>query len=147
MGHSVEMDSSVKEIYRKAAAYDMPGERVDGMDVLAVRQACEAALERARRERLPSLVECVTYRYRGHSMADQRKYRTEDEIQQWRERDPINWLSHRLASAGLLEDAEAKKIEARAIEVADQAVTFAENAPDPDPADLAKYVYADEPEN
>jgi pyruvate dehydrogenase E1 component alpha subunit len=146
MGHSVEMDSSVTEIYRKAAAYDMPGERVDGMDVLAVRQACEAALERARRERLPSLVECVTYRYRGHSMADQRKYRTEDEIQMWRERDPINWLQHRLIKAGLLDEAEAGKIEARATKVADEAVQFAENAPDPDPADLGKYVYADEDE-
>jgi pyruvate dehydrogenase E1 component alpha subunit len=144
MGHSVEMDSSVTEIYRKAAGYDMPGERVDGMDVLAVRQACEAALERARRERLPSLVECVTYRYRGHSMADQRKYRTEDEIQTWRERDPINWLERRLKIAGLLEDKQAEQIEARAVEIAEQAVQFAEKSPDPDVADLAKYVYADE---
>jgi pyruvate dehydrogenase E1 component alpha subunit len=147
MGHSVEMDSAVTEIWRKAAAYDMPGERVDGMDVLAVRQACEIALERARRERLPSLIECVTYRYRGHSMADQRKYRTEDEIQQWRERDPINWIQRRLIAAELLDEAEAKAIEQRAVEVADKAVEFAENSPDPDPADLAKYVYADEPES
>ena len=147
MGHSVEMDSAVTEIYRKAAAYDMPGERVDGMDVLAVRQACEAALERARRERLPSLVECVTYRYRGHSMADQRKYRTEDEIQQWRERDPINWLERRLQDAHLLDEDEARKIEAHAVEIADQAVQFAEQSPDPDVADLAKYVYADEAES
>lgn len=147
MGHSVEMDSAVTEIYRKAAGYDMPGERVDGMDVLAVRQACEAALERARRERLPSLVECVTYRYRGHSMADQRKYRTEDEIQAWRERDPINWLERRLSQARLLEDKEARQIEARAVEVAEQAVQFAEQSPDPDVADLRKYVYADDAES
>src|SRR5436190_7782632 len=104
MGHSVAMDSSITEIYRKAKAYDMPGERVDGMDVLAVRQVCEAALERARRERLPSLIECFTYRYRGHSMADQRKYRTEDEIQMWRERDPINWMERRLLQAGVLDE-------------------------------------------
>jgi pyruvate dehydrogenase E1 component alpha subunit len=144
MGHSVEMDSSVTEIYRKAAGYDMPGERVDGMDVLAVRQACEAALERARRERLPSLVECVTYRYRGHSMADQRKYRTEDEIQQWRERDPISWLERRLMQAGMLEEDEAKKIEQHATDVAEKAVKFADESPDPDVADLARYVYSDE---
>lgn len=146
MGHSVEMDSSVPEIYRKAAAYDMPGERVDGMDVLAVRQACEVALQRARRERLPSLVECVTYRYRGHSMADQRKYRTEDEIQQWRDRDPINWLERRLQEAGILDEDEAKNIKQRAVDAADEAVTFAEQSPEPDVAELAKYVYADEAE-
>jgi pyruvate dehydrogenase E1 component alpha subunit len=146
MGHSVAMDSAVTEIYRKACAYDMPGERVDGMDVLAVRQACEAALERARRERLPSLVECVTYRYRGHSMADQRKYRTEDEVRAWRERDPINWFERRLIAAKLLDENEAKRIEREADEKAAAAVDFAEHAPDPDPADLGKYVYASDEE-
>ncbi|HZR00595.1 MAG TPA: pyruvate dehydrogenase (acetyl-transferring) E1 component subunit alpha [Chloroflexota bacterium] len=146
MGHSVAMDSAVTEIHRKACAYDMPGERVDGMDVLAVRQACEAALERARRERLPSLVECVTYRYRGHSMADQRKYRTEDEVRAWRERDPINWFERRLIAAKLLDENEAKRIEREADEKAAAAVDFAEHAPDPDPADLGKYVYASDEE-
>src|SRR5205823_13544543 len=137
MGHSVAMDSAVTDIYRKAMAYDMPAERVDGMDVLAVRQTCEVALERARRERLPSLVECFTYRYRGHSMADQRKYRTEDEIQMWRDRDPINWLERRLRQAGVLDEAEAKRIEAHSTELAERAVQFAETSADPDPADLA----------
>ena len=146
MGHSVAMDSAVTDIYRKAVAYDMPAERVDGMDVLAVRQACEVALERARRERLPSLVECFTYRYRGHSMADQRKYRTEDEIKQWRERDPIDWYQRRLTAAGHLSEKQAEEIERRAIEVANQSAEFAENSPDPDTADLARYVYADESE-
>jgi pyruvate dehydrogenase E1 component alpha subunit len=146
MGHSVAMDSAVTDIYRKAMAYDMPAERVDGMDVLAVRQACEGALERARRERLPSLVECFTYRYRGHSMADQRKYRTEDEIKSWRERDPIHWYQRRLVGAGLLTEKQGEETERRAIELANEASEFAENSPDPDVADLGRYVYADAPE-
>jgi pyruvate dehydrogenase E1 component alpha subunit len=146
MGHSVAMDSAVTEIYRKASGYDMPAERVDGMDVLAVRQACEVALERARRERVPSLVELVTYRYRGHSMADQRKYRTEDEIKAWRERDPINWFQRRLIQNGLLDEAEAQRIEQGAIDEAAAAVEFAEHSPDPDVADLARYVYAEGPQ-
>jgi pyruvate dehydrogenase E1 component alpha subunit len=146
MGHSVAMDSAVTDIYRKAAAYDMPAERVDGMDVLAVRQACEVALERARRERLPSLVECFTYRYRGHSMADQRKYRTEDEIKAWRERDPIDRYQRRLIEAGVVTEKQAESFERRAIELANEASDFAENSPDPDVADLGRFVYADESE-
>ncbi|HEY3083446.1 MAG TPA: pyruvate dehydrogenase (acetyl-transferring) E1 component subunit alpha [Chloroflexota bacterium] len=144
MGHSVEMDSAVTEIYRKAVAYDMPGERVDGMDVLAVREACEAALERARRERMPSLIEAVTYRYRGHSMADAGRYRTEDEVRRWRERDPITWFQQRLLDAGILDEATAAEMERRATEAAQQAVEFAESSPEPDVADLHLYVYADE---
>lgn len=144
MGHSVSMDSAVTEIHRKALGYEMPGEKVDGMDVLAVRQACEAALERARRERLPSLVECATYRYRGHSMADQRKYRTEDEIQAWRQRDPIDSFERRLLEAELIDDETAEHIEQRAIAVAAEAVAFAEESADPDPAELGRYVYAED---
>ena len=136
--------NSITEIYRKAKAYDMPGERVDGMDVLAVRQVCEVALERARRERLPSLIECFTYRYRGHSMADQRKYRTEDEIKAWRERDPIDWYQRRLIEAGMLTEQDAERIEQRAVEIAVEAADFAEHSPEPDVAELGRYVYADE---
>ncbi|HEY3111447.1 MAG TPA: pyruvate dehydrogenase (acetyl-transferring) E1 component subunit alpha [Chloroflexota bacterium] len=146
MGHSVAMDSAVTDIYRKAMAYDMPGERVDGMDVLAVRQVCEAALERARRERLPSLVECFTYRYRGHSMADQRKYRTEDEIKSWRERDPIDWYRRRLIGAGVLSEKQAEQIEQRAAQIAAEAAEYAENSPEPEVGDLGRYVYGDEAE-
>ena len=144
MGHSIEMDSAVSEMHRKALAYDMPGERVDGMDVIAVRHAVEAALERARRERLPSLLELVTYRYRGHSMADAAKYRTEDEVRRWRERDPIDWYQKRLLDSGVIDEERAKEIEARAVEAAQKAVEFAESSPDPDPADLARYVYSEE---
>jgi pyruvate dehydrogenase E1 component alpha subunit len=146
MGHSIEMDSAVSEMHRKALAYDMPGERVDGMDVIAVRQAVEAALERARRERLPCLLELVTYRYRGHSMADAGKYRTEDEVRRWRERDPIDWYQKRLFDAGVLDEKRAKEIDAKAVEAAQKAVEFAENSPDPLVEDLYRYVYDDREE-
>ncbi len=146
MGHSIEMDSSVSEMYRKALAYDMASARVDGMDVIAVRQICEEALERARTEHQPTLIECVTYRYRGHSMADAGKYRTEDEVRRWRERDPILWMQRRLIRSGVLTEAEALDIEKRAIQIAEDAVDFAEKSPDPDPKDLGLYVYAEQPE-
>jgi pyruvate dehydrogenase E1 component alpha subunit len=145
MGHSIEMDSAVSEMHRKAAAYDIPGERVDGMDVVAVRRAVEAALERARRERLPSLLELVTYRYRGHSMADAARYRTEDEVRRWRERDPIDWFQKRLIDAGVLDEVRAEEIEAAAIAAAEKAVEFAESSPDPSVEELGRYVYAEEP--
>jgi pyruvate dehydrogenase E1 component alpha subunit len=145
MGHSIEMDSAVSEMHRKAAAYDMPAERVDGMDVVAVRRAVEAALERARRERLPSLLELVTYRYRGHSMADAARYRTEDEVRRWRERDPIDWFQKRLVDAGVIDEARAEEIEAAAVAAAEKAVEFAESSPDPKVEELGRYVYADEP--
>jgi pyruvate dehydrogenase E1 component alpha subunit len=144
MGHSIEMDSSVSEMHKKALAYDMPGDRVDGMDVIAVRQAVEAALERARRERLPSLLELVTYRYRGHSMADAAKYRTDDEVRRWRERDPIDWFQKRLSDAGIVDEKRVKDIDARAVESAQKAVEFAENSPDPSVDELGRYVYADD---
>jgi len=114
------------------------------MDVLAVRQVCEVALERARRERLPSLIECFTYRYRGHSMADQRKYRTEDEIKTWRERDPIDWYQRRLIEAGMLTEQDAERIERRAVEIAGEAADFAEHSPEPAVEELGRYVYGDE---
>ena len=144
MGHSIEMDSAVAEMHKKASAYDMPGERVDGMDVIAVRQAVEAALERARRERLPSLLELVTYRYRGHSMADAGRYRTEDEVRRWRERDPIDWFQKRLLDADVIDEKRAKEIDDAAVAVAQKAVEFAENSPDPSVDELHRYVYAED---
>lgn len=144
MGHSIDMDSSVSEMHRKALAYDMPAERIDGMDVIAVRHAVEAALERARRERLPSLLELITYRYRGHSMADAAKYRTEDEVRRWRERDPIDWFQKRLSDAGVVDEKRVQQIAEHAAETAQKAVEFAESSPDPSVDELGRYVYADE---
>lgn len=147
MGTAVTRASAVKEIYRKAAAYDMAAERVNGMDVLAVRDAVRRALRRAREEREPTLLESETYRFRGHSMADPARYRSEDEVKQWRERDPIGNFQHRLLEAGALDEAGIAEIESRVERAVQEAVDFADSSPDPDPAtDLHRYVYAGEEE-
>ncbi len=90
MGTSVAQSSAEPELFRRAAAYRMHGERVDGNDVLAVREAADRLLRQAREERQPALLETITYRYRGHSVADAGKvYRTPEEVRSWRKRDPI----------------------------------------------------------
>ena len=102
MGTSVEQSNAEPELWRRAAAYRMHGERVDGNDVLAVREAAGRLLAQARDERKPALLETVTYRYRGHSVADAGKvYRTAEEMRSWRERDPITRFGLLLAERGI----------------------------------------------
>ncbi len=145
MGMPVTKASAVPEIYKKACAYNMYAERVDGMDVLASREATERAIERARTQREPSLIEYVCYRYRGHSMADPgRAYRTEEEVQQWRARDPIVRFERQLEEAGLLSSAEKAAIAREVTETVNRAVEFAEQSPFPDLSELTKYVYAED---
>ena len=141
MGAAVSEDSAVPEIYRKACAYDMRSERVDGMDVLAVRAVMERAISLAREQHEPSLVEAVTYRFRGHSMADPGRYRTEEEVRQWMARDPIQTFRRQLEENDLLSASEAQEIEHRVEQIVDEAVRFAEESPAPDPKDLYKYLY------
>src|SRR5919205_3343148 len=103
MGTSVEQSSAEPELWRRAAAYRMHGERVDGNDVLAVREAASRLLTQARTERRPALLETVTYRFRGHSVADAGKvYRTAEEIDSWRRRDPITRFGVFLTEKGIL---------------------------------------------
>lgn len=144
MGAAVKQDSAVSEMYRKACAYDMRAQRVDGMDVLAVREASREAVRVAREEREPSLLEAVAYRYRGHSMADPARYRTQEEVQAWLARDPIATFRRRLEEAELITGEEAQTIADRAEREVDAAVEFAERSPDPDPADLLRDIYAGE---
>ncbi|MHB1416416.1 MAG: thiamine pyrophosphate-dependent enzyme, partial [Chloroflexota bacterium] len=144
MGTAVARASAVTEIYRKAAAYDMPGERVNGMDILAVREATQRALERARRDREPTLIESLTYRYRGHSMSDPGRYRSEEEVRTWRERDPIGNFQHRLLEAGAANEDALREIDQRAEAAVQRAMDFADQSASPDPAtDLYRYLYAD----
>jgi pyruvate dehydrogenase E1 component alpha subunit len=145
MGTSVEMASAEPELYRRASAYRMPGERVDGQDVLAVREATTRLLRLAREERQPSVLECMTYRYRGHSVADPGKvYRTAEEIESWRARDPIVLFGDQLREQGLLDDAAAKEIADEVEREVQAAVDFALQSPDPDPVDLYKHMYGAE---
>jgi pyruvate dehydrogenase E1 component alpha subunit len=131
MGKRVDEDSAVTEIWRKAHAYDMISERVDGMDILAVHESISRAADRARGEQRPTLVEAVTYRFRGHSMADPGRYRSPDEVETWRRRDPIAVFKEKLERAGLLDAAEAARIGAEAEREVDECITFAEDSPFP----------------
>jgi len=143
-GMSVPIWKATKlpEIAERAKAYGIPGKVVDGMDVLAVRSAVAEAVERARNGGGPSLIECKTYRYYGHSRSDPRVYRTREEEQAWRERDPIDRLERLLVERGICTEAEVETIEQKAEQAVDTAVEFALNSPMPSPDELYEDVYA-----
>ena len=143
MGKRVDEDSAVSEIWRKAFAYDMASERVDGMDILAVYEATTRAIDRARHERRPTLLEAVTYRYRGHSMADAQRYRTTDEIELWRRRDPISSFREQLLRAGLFDEEKANKIDEEVGQEVAECVRFAEESPFPAVSTLFDDVYCE----
>ena len=142
MGTSLERSMSVQDISQKACAYEIAAEFVDGMDVLAVREATLRAVERARKNNLPTLLEVRTYRFMGHSMSDPGNYRTRAEIERYQERDPIKLFSASLKEEGILSDSEFQKIEAEVKEQIEQAVRFAEESPLPAPEELYTNVYA-----
>lgn len=144
MGTSLERAMSLQDVSQKACAYEMSSEFVDGMDVLAVREAVGKAVERARKGSLPSLLEVRTYRFMGHSMSDPGKYRTREEIEQHQARDPIKLFSSSLTEQGLIDDEGVARIEARVKEEIDHAAKFAEESPEPDPQELYTHVYAQE---
>jgi pyruvate dehydrogenase E1 component alpha subunit len=144
MGTSVEMASAEPELYKRASAYRMPSERVDGQDVLAVRDAMVRAMRLAREERQPCVVECMTYRYRGHSVADAahaKLYRTQDEINEWMERDPLKLFAERLRKRGVLNDKSVKELADDVEREVQQAIDFSVNSPDPDPQALYVHMY------
>jgi len=143
MGKRVDEDSAVTEVWRKACAYDMAAERVDGMDILAIYEATTRAVDRARNEHLPTLLEAVTYRYRGHSMADAGTYRTAEEIEEWRQRDPIVSFRQKLERAGLIDAAQAQEIEARVDREVEDCITFAEESPFPSVSTLYDDIYCE----
>ena len=146
MGLRVERGSAVSELYRKACAYDMPSWRVDGNDVLAVRDAMRTAAQLAREQHEPSLIEAVSYRFRGHSVVDPDRYRDKEEVQKGKESDPIAAFAARLMAAGLLDENGAHEIDERVQQEVEAAVTFAEESPFPSVEDfmhgLQEYVYA-----
>ncbi|MCC6299181.1 MAG: pyruvate dehydrogenase (acetyl-transferring) E1 component subunit alpha [Anaerolineales bacterium] len=143
MGTSVERASAVSEIRQKADGYGMGSERVDGMDVMKVYEASKNAIEKVRKEGEPYFMEVVTYRYRGHSMGDPERYRTQDEVKQWHEKDPVGifrkyLLDKKIASAKALDE-----IEARVDEEVSKAVEFAEASPEPALEELFTNVYVE----
>lgn len=144
MGTSVDEASAEPELYRRAAAYRIPAERVDGNDILAVRRATARMARMAQSERLPGMLELMTYRYRGHSIADPGKvYRTNEEIDAWKKRDPIIAFRERLIRDAVLTSDDATAIDAQIDRDVDEATQFAMTSPDPDPATLFEHVYGE----
>jgi pyruvate dehydrogenase E1 component alpha subunit len=143
MGTSVERTSNVTELYKLGAAYEMPSERVDGMDVMAVHEAVSEAVEAAREGGGPTFLEIVTYRFRGHSMSDPQKYRTKEELNEYKEQDPILRLKHYLVENGLATLQELDAVDDDVKRRVDAAVEHAENAPWPDAAELYTEVYTE----
>jgi TPP-dependent pyruvate/acetoin dehydrogenase alpha subunit len=143
MGTALARHQSQTDIARKASAYSIPAEAVDGMDVLAVESATQNAVDLVRQGGGPYFIEYRTYRFRAHSMYDAELYRSKDEVAQWKQRDPIATFEQQLRAKGVLEDADAQKMEATiADEIAD-AVAFAEAGPWEPLEDLTKDVYTE----
>lgn len=142
MGTAIIRTSAVTEVYRRAEAYAMPGQRVDGMDVEAVYRAMSDAVARARGGGGPTLIEALTYRFKGHSMADAVGYRTREEEAEWHPRDPIAVLRERLLESGEATEDALQVIDAEVRAEVDDAVRFADESPEPTMADVLASVYA-----
>lgn len=144
MGTAVERASAVSEIRQKALGYNMPNSRVDGMDVLAVRQAAQEVLEQIRSGSGPYLMEIVTYRYRGHSMGDPERYRKQEEVKRWEENDPIGIYRKYLISNQIFEVSQLDELDQKAESEVKEAVRFAEESPEPPAEALFADIYAEE---
>ena len=131
MGTSIERHSAVTDLSKKAEGYGIGGERIDGMDVLAVRERVSANLEISREEGRPTLVEAFTYRYRGHSAADPEIYRDKKEVEEWQEKDPIEAFIRVCVEGGRLKDEDVEEIRAEADLTVVEAVEFADASPEP----------------
>lgn len=142
MGTHVERASAVPALYRRAQCYAMEVESVDGMDLIAVYELADRVIRNARQDKRPIFVEAVTYRYRGHSMADPGQYRTKQEIEEWRRRDPIIQFANHLVRDGIVTSEQLDKINADVDQQIQQAVQFAEDSPFPDQQALWQDVYA-----
>jgi pyruvate dehydrogenase E1 component alpha subunit len=141
MGTALHRHSAVTDLSLKSEGYGVPGTRCDGMDVLDVHDVVTSALKCAREERKPQLVEAVTYRFRGHSMADPEEYRSKDEVEEWRERDPIQAFGKRLVDEDVITQDQFEELDEKGIKVVDEAVQFADQSPFPDLDSLYDDVY------
>jgi len=142
MGTSIERSSSETHLYKRGSSFRIPGEEVDGMDVLAVKAAAQKAADHARSGKGPYILEMKTYRYRGHSMSDPAKYRTRDEVDEVRKtRDPIDHVQELLAAKGWADEAALKAIDAEVKAIVADAAEFARTSPEPEPSELYTDVY------
>jgi len=144
MGTSIERASARTDLYHRGQAYGIPGVQVDGMDVLAVREAGRKAVTSARAGKGPHILEMLTYRYRGHSMSDPAKYRSKEEVQKMRqERDPIERLRIALLEHKVTGEVALKEIDRKVKEIVSEAAEFAQNSPEPDVSELFTDIYAE----
>ncbi|TAE16462.1 MAG: pyruvate dehydrogenase (acetyl-transferring) E1 component subunit alpha [Bacteroidetes bacterium] len=144
MGTSIERTSNVHDIYKLADAYEMPADQVDGMSPEAVHEAMARAVKRAREGDGPTLLEMKTYRYKGHSISDPQKYRSKDEVDEYKDKDPLVQVAATILTSGFATQAELDAIDARINETIEESVRFAEESPWPDDSEVLKDVYLDE---
>jgi pyruvate dehydrogenase E1 component alpha subunit len=145
MGTAWERASSLYDISQKAHAYDMPSAVADGMDVLSMRATMQEAVDRARTDKIPTLIEARCYRFMGHSMSDpvHGVYRTKEEVEEHKEKDPIRKFIEQLRDGGMMTEEELNAIDARVHQEVDDAAEFADSSPEPGPEELYTDVYAE----
>ncbi len=144
MGTSIERTSNVIDIYKLADAYEMPADKVDGMTAEAVHDAVARAVKRAREGDGPTLLEMKTYRYKGHSVSDPQKYRSKEEVEEYKDQDPITKVANTILENGFATQAELDAIDARVNAMVDESVRFAEESPWPSDDEVLKDVYIDQ---
>jgi len=145
MGTAIERASAIYDVAQRACAYDMASEAVDGMDVLAVRESVGRAVDLARREHQPTLIEARCYRFMGHSMSDpvHGHYRTKEEVEEQKLKDPVRRYFERLSGTGVIDQAGLERMDAEVRKIVDAAVEFADASPEPSPEALYQDVYAE----
>ena len=144
MGTSIERPSNVIDIYKLADAYEMPSDKVDGMTAEAVHESVARAVKRAREGDGPTLLEMKTYRYKGHSVSDPQKYRSKDEVEEYKSQDPITKVTQTILSNNFATEADLKAIDEKIAAIVEGSVKFAEESPWPDDSEVLKDVYIDQ---
>jgi pyruvate dehydrogenase E1 component alpha subunit len=144
MGTSIERTSNVVDIYKLADAYEMPSDKIDGMTAEAVHEGVARAVKRAREGDGPTLLEMKTYRYKGHSVSDPQKYRSKDEVEEYKSQDPITKVAHTILSNNFATEAELKAKDDKIAAIVEGSVKFAEESPWPDDSEVLKDVYIDQ---
>jgi pyruvate dehydrogenase E1 component alpha subunit len=144
MGTSVKRTSNITDIYKLADAYEMPADVIDGMSVEAVHEGVSRAVKRAREGGGPTLLEIKTYRYKGHSVSDPQKYRTKEEVEEYKQKDPIQAILNTIYENKLATEEEIGEINERVDAAVAESVKFAEESPWPDDSEVYKDIYVDE---
>jgi pyruvate dehydrogenase E1 component alpha subunit len=142
MGTTVDEASAEPDLYKRGCAFRIHGERVDGRDVLAVRDAARRLRDRAEQEHEPAILEAISFRFRGHSVIDADRYRDPEEIKRGRAEDPVSGFAKRLSEAGIVDETWLKETTERVEREIQEAIDFAEKSPDPKVEDLFTYMYA-----